>query len=107
MLSETLKNLRIKQNVTQEHMANLLSIKRQTYSAYERGVCSPDIVALTKMADFFGVTIDYLLGHKNNTCEHLPVSGEMKYLTEAYYDLTEEELKKVIEYIQFLKSKRK
>ena len=106
MLSQKFKELRAKKNITQEDMAKLLNIKRQTYSAYERGVSFPDIVALTKIADFFEVSTDYLLCHKKATSEKQSVSDEMQILIDTYSDLSEEELKKVIEYVDFLKTKR-
>ncbi|MEE1223686.1 MAG: helix-turn-helix transcriptional regulator [Clostridia bacterium] len=107
MLSETLKELRAQKKITQSDMANLLNIKRQTYSAYERGVSFPDIVSLTKIADFFDVTTDYLLGYKKDTSSKMVHSDKTQSLLESYSDLSEEELKKVIEYIEFLKTKRK
>ena len=67
MLGEILKELRIKKNVTQDNMAELLKIKRQTYSAYERGVSTPDVSSLLIMANFFGVSVDYLLGNQTKT----------------------------------------
>lgn len=106
MLSEMLKKLRVQKKVTQDYMANLLNIKRQTYSAYERGVSFPDVLALIKIAEFFGVSTDYLLGYKKTDTGAQPNSDEMQSLIEAYSDLSEDELKKVIEYIDFLKSKR-
>lgn len=106
MLSEMLKKLRVQKKVTQDYMANLLNIKRQTYSAYERGVSFPDVLALIKIAEFFGVSTDYLLGYKNADTGTQSDSDEMQSLIEAYSDLSEDELKKVIEYIDFLKSKR-
>lgn len=107
MLSETLKELRAQKNITQDDMANLLNVKRQTYSAYERGVSFPDVIALVKMADFFGVTTDYLLGCKKNISADSPLSDEIKSLIDSYSDLNKDELKKVTEYIEFLKTKRK
>ena len=106
MLSETLKELRTQKKVTQEDMANFLNIKRQTYSAYERGVSLPDINALTKMAEFFGVTTDYLLGFRKSSPNESIVSEKMQFLIDSYSDLNEDELKKVKEYIDFLKTKR-
>ena len=107
MLSTTLKELRAQKKATQEDMAKLLNIKRQTYSAYERGVSFPDVIALTKIAEFFEVSTDYLLGINNVASENRSVSDETQYLIDTYSDLSKEELSKVIEYVDFLKSKRK
>lgn len=100
MLSINLKELRSQKGATQDDMAALLKIKRQTYSAYERGVSVPDINALIKMAEFFGISVDELLGIKKDRPE------EGQPLSELFSDLSEDELSKVIEYVDFLKSKR-
>lgn len=107
ILSTILKELRAQKKVTQEDMANLLNVKRQTYSAYERGVSFPDIIALTKIAEFFGVSTDYLLGINRASVENKNISDVTQSLIECYSDLNKEELEKVIEYVDFLKSKRK
>lgn len=57
---DKLKELRGK--MTQEQIAKKLGLNRQTYRNYENGDRQPDFDTLTKMADYFGVTIDYLLG---------------------------------------------
>ncbi len=71
MLNEKLKNIRKEKNFTQDDVANYLNVKRQTYSAYERGVSTPDAITLNRLATFFGVSTDFLLGstskkHKTN-----------------------------------------
>lgn len=61
IIGTNLKNLRVNKKITQDKMANILNVKRQTYSAYERGVSIPDAGTLKILADFFHVTTDYLL----------------------------------------------
>lgn len=61
MLGNVLKNLREKKGVTQDDIANLLNVKRQTYSAYERNVSVPDANTIKKLATFFAVSTDTLL----------------------------------------------
>lgn len=59
MLSERLKTIRKKRKITQEEVSEFLAVKRQTYGAYERGVSTPDSKTLKKLADYFGVSIEY------------------------------------------------
>lgn len=61
-LGEVLRLLRKEKGFNQEHLANLLNIKRQTYSAWERDVSSPDVSTVNQLAELYGVSIDYLLG---------------------------------------------
>lgn len=67
MLGEILKDLREQKGVTQDYMATLLCIKRQSYSAYERNVSCPDASTLKILADFFCVSADYLLATNYST----------------------------------------
>lgn len=46
-------------------MAEILHISRQSYNFYENGQREPKIDMLLKMADYFGVSVDYLLGRSN------------------------------------------
>lgn len=106
MLSDKLKELRSQKRATQDDIAKLLNIKRQTYSAYERGVSLPDLNSLIKLAEYFNVSTDYLLEYKTDVKDETLVLEKMQALVDSYSDLNEEELKKVSEYIDFLKSKR-
>lgn len=57
-----LRTLREKKNLTQQQVADIMSISRQAYSKWEIGEREPDYAMLVKLADFYTVTIDYLLG---------------------------------------------
>ena len=60
-----LLKLRKSKNVTQDDVAQYLSITRQAYSRYERNEREPDIHTLIKLADYFDITLDMLL---NDDC---------------------------------------
>lgn len=62
MLAKRLSNLRNEFKKTQQQMADFLGITRPAYTAYERGTRQPDYETLKKLADFFDVSTDYLLG---------------------------------------------
>lgn len=57
--------LRKRRNLTQEQLAVKLGIQRSTYSNYELGKREPDFDTAKVVADFFEVSIDYLMGDKN------------------------------------------
>ncbi len=59
---ETIRNLRIDGGYTQRQIAEYLHIKQNTYSQYEIGVLNYPIEVLMKLAEFYGVSVDYLLG---------------------------------------------
>ena len=54
--------LRREYNLTQKQLATMLSLKQTTYSGYERGWHEPNIETLIKIADFYGITLDRLVG---------------------------------------------
>lgn len=61
-LSERLLLLRNENNLSQEKAAGLQGISYRSYRRYEAGEREPDASILVRMADFYGVTTDYLLG---------------------------------------------
>lgn len=72
------KELRKKEQKTQQEIANILNVSQQTYAKYELGVCEPTIETLSKLANFYGVTVDYLIGRDANEFAYL--SAEEKTL---------------------------
>lgn len=59
---ENIRNLRIDNGYTQKQIAAYLGISQNTYSQYEVGVLNYSVDTLEKLADFYGVSVDYLLG---------------------------------------------
>lgn len=66
MLAQRLLYLRQKNKKTQAEIASLLGITRQAYGYYEKGEREPDMESLGKLADYFEVTVDYLLGRTDS-----------------------------------------
>lgn len=60
--SKRLKDLRNKRKLSQNDIADILNVKSNTISQYENGRREPDFSSLCRIADYFGVTTDYLLG---------------------------------------------
>ena len=65
MKYENIRNLRIDQGYTQKKVAEYLGVSQNTYSQYEIGVLNYPVDVLIKLADFYNVSIDYLLGRTN------------------------------------------
>jgi len=63
MQTNRLRYLREKEALTQTNIANALHIGQSTYNRYERGVREPDHETLKKIADYFHVSLDFLLKH--------------------------------------------
>lgn len=65
-----LKELRIKNNYTQYDIAKFLEITRPLYSLYETGKREIPVKLLSKLAKFYGTSIDYIVGDTNRFKPH-------------------------------------
>ena len=59
---ERIKMLRKQKDLTQEQLAEYMTVSPQAVSRWETGATCPDIYALPQLADLFGITVDELLG---------------------------------------------
>ncbi len=62
MYQHRLRDLREDRDLKQKDLAELLQVHQSTYSDYELGELNIPVTALHKLADFYGVSVDYLLG---------------------------------------------
>lgn len=63
-LSANLKELRKHGGFTQKNVADGVGITYQSYQAYERKISYPSLPVLIAIAEFYDVTLDYLVGRK-------------------------------------------
>ncbi len=61
-----LKELRRARNMTQLRLAMELNTNQNTISRYESGEREPGIAELIRIADYFNVSVDYLIGRTDN-----------------------------------------
>lgn len=66
MFDERLKELRKAQNLNQVQLGNILGVSKQCISNWENNNIQPSIDMLVKIAGYFGVSTDYLLGLDKN-----------------------------------------
>lgn len=60
-----LKEIRKARKLTQQQVADLLGIPLRTYQNYEREINDPDTDILCRLADYYAVTTDYLIGYSD------------------------------------------
>lgn len=65
MISTRLKSLREDADLSQKELAKLLGVSPSTIGMYEAGKRTPDSEMLTRICDFFNITVDYLIGRSN------------------------------------------
>ena len=66
-----MRELRLENNKTMKQAAKELEMPYTTYVNYEKGLREPNSEVLIKIAKYFSVSIDYLLGHVNDPSFHL------------------------------------
>ena len=59
---DRLKEIRLNKKLTQKEIANHFNTSPQSYAQWEKGIRKPSAENLQKLADFFNVSTDYLLG---------------------------------------------
>jgi len=61
-----LKEIRKRKKLTQVKVAMDLNMSQNTVSRYENGEREPGVTELIKFADYYGVSVDYILNRTNN-----------------------------------------
>lgn len=93
IIAKRLSELRKEKGIKQEEVAKLLNVKRATVANYETGKRAPDYDTMIKLADYYGVSCDYILrGVKSEFSEINSITGLMQ---EAINELAIE--KKMVE----------
>lgn len=75
-----LASLRVERGICQKEIASYLNVSIGTVSNYEKGVHCPDLSTICKLADYYNVTTDYLLGRtgyrSSLDCLNLKIADE-------------------------------
>lgn len=108
LFGDRLKELRKNKSISQEELGNICGVAKNTVSYWEKNINQPSIEIITKLADYFDVTTDYLLGFNQNDIDNIK---KLKIaLKEAGMmvgdDLTKEELQKALDIVEMLKEKK-
>ena len=63
-IGEIIKELRIERNFSQQKLAEAIGVSQKAIDYWERGVNEPKASYIVRLADFFEVTCDYILGRE-------------------------------------------
>lgn len=101
---ERLKELRLQRGMTQTQVGDVIGVSCVTIGRYEAGEREPSNAKISALADYFGVSIDYLMGRDESKNENDPSMNELrkKEILEA---LSQEPLEK-LEALAFLIQKK-
>lgn len=106
-------NLMEERNVKQTALALEIGVTQSTLSRNINGIHEPKAEVIEKIAKYFNVSTDYLLGNTDNKKSTLVIADADGTLTKIEYDLldkvkgfTTDDLEKVLDYVDFIKSKK-
>lgn len=85
-----LRELREKKRLLQQQLADWLGLTRSSISNYENNTQTPPADTLVRLADIYGVSVDYLLGVKNDRKRVLVIEGLTPSQEKALEILAEE-----------------
>lgn len=114
MLKERLKELRQETKKTQKEIAEAIGVHQSTLGYFETGERVPNIKTLQKLAKFYKVSTDYLLGISDIRAKAEVLDGRVSKLFKDPYvmdilkdiqDLSDEGKEEVMKYIEFIQSK--
>lgn len=74
VLTERLNDLRVENGYMQADLAEALNVSPSAYGYYERGIYEPSLDTLKRIAEFYGVTTDYLVGAMDTPHPHVSYS---------------------------------
>lgn len=102
---KNLKKLRQEAGISQQKLAEVILVSQQSVNKYENKDVEPDVDTLIKIADIFGVSLDYLVGRTEvkemageNTEDHVKLD-EVKLLN-GYRRLNDKQKKCVVQVIE-------
>ncbi|HCW2676197.1 helix-turn-helix transcriptional regulator [Clostridioides difficile] len=90
MFGERLKELRIKFGLKQHELAEILNVSQSTIGMYENDQRTPPAESIVKLAEYFNVTTDYLLGHTKTDYSvnaNIPEVPSIVYEDNSNYDI--------------------
>lgn len=108
MIPQRLKALRKSKQLTQEQLGQEINVTKVSVSGYENGNRTPDTATLQRIADFFAVSVDYLLGRTDKPTSILtPASSQENLFFLDEENITPEEAEELKKHLEFLRYKAK
>lgn len=105
-LKDRIKQLRLQNKLTQEQFGKIFGVKKSTISMYESGKSNPDDHLKLKMADYFSISMDYLMGRSDTrTSKTTNRNNRYRSKTISLDGLPDNAVKQVEEYVEFIRDR--
>ncbi|WP_079707677.1 helix-turn-helix domain-containing protein [Paraliobacillus ryukyuensis] len=104
LFSERLMLMRRQKNLTQENLANILDVSKGAISKYEKGTASPSYKILWRLADYFNVSVDYLIGKSNSFSGDRYEDAFISQLKQNFEEMKDEDKKQLLKILRIIDS---
>ena len=104
-----IRELRKAKKVTMKELGNMIGVAESTMSLYETGKRKPDPETLSRLADYFNVSVDYLLGRDEGQPQPAPspADRQRRDVEAMLRAMSETDLEKVYDYARFITRDKK
>lgn len=103
MFAEVLKNLREQNKIYQKDFAEAISVSKSTVAMWETGKRTPDTETLKKIAQFFDVSLDYLLDNPSNDDNKEEINNpDIRMIARAGKKMTNEQAEQIRKYAEYM-----
>ncbi len=107
MFGDRLKELRKGKNLTQEEIGEICQVAKQTISNWENNITQPPFEIVNKLAQYFGVSVEYLLNFNQDDLDKIErLKQALKEADMWDYemdDMSEEDFKKAMKIVAMMK----
>ena len=93
--------------ISQQQFLKDIGLNKSALADWKKGVNESYKKHIERIADYFNVSVDYLLGRENMTFTETEAQKQTKALLECFNELSEEDRAKVLEYAQMLRDRAK
>jgi len=104
-ISERIKNLRVNLKMTQTQLAKNAGLTSAAISQFEAGTRKPSFDALSKLANAFNVSTDFLLGKKEEEQNEIQIADEYIEMIRNIMNFSEENKQLMFEFYEFVKNR--
>lgn len=94
--------LRKEKKCTQTELAERMGVNKATINKYEKGTASPSYEMLWKLAEFFDVSVDYLIGRNNSFNGDPELNKEITEIIRLFDSMSNEDKEKTIKMIRLM-----
>lgn len=105
--SERLKKLRVERKVTQRQLGKHLDFGATAIVNYESGRNEPAIDTLIKLAEYFGVSVGYLIGSEKDAVQKSRLTQQQRELLAAFSQLSQMQRESLLDFLKTLQPEKK